>query len=679
MSAEAIEQAIQRDLAWPLQRQRLAAWLAVDENPPVWPSLTAAVCTRNRPDDVARCVTALLALDYPGKLEILVVDNAPSDDRTMDLVRAAFPQVRYVRESRPGLDWARNRAILEAHGEILAYTDDDVVVDRFWARELARTFALNPGVMAITGLVEPLELETPAQQAFEQYGGFGRGMIQRWYGINRVAGERAAAEHTATGKYGTGANMAYRRSLFDRIGGFDPALDVGTISNGGGDLEMFYRVIKAGFPLVYEPRAIVWHRHRTDEAHFLTQITNNGVGFYAYLERCAAHFPDERLPIVRQGIWWYWYIYRYLLSFVRPVNTTRPVIRAELRGGIMGLGRYRKARRTAQRLARPGDLHDTLLAPAQTRSDLKPHAVAVRMIDLAERLGPISDVDAYPTTRVLVQFHGRLLGTLVIANLYQPISAIRLRDALLDQLGARLSPLLASPRWGEESRLLASPRWGEESRLLASSQREEESRLLASSQREEESRLLASSQREEESRLLASSQREEESRLLASSQREEESRLLASSQREEESRLLASSQREEESRLLASSQREEESRLLASSQREEESRLLASSQREEESRLLASSQREEESRLLVSSQREEESRLPLSSGGGLGWAATNPLHHPKMSRSSSSAMATRTIWRVASPRCTIIHALPRSSFCPIRPASPRSRPPPRCA
>ena len=75
-------------------------------------------------------------------------------------------------------------------------------------------------------------------------------------------GERAATQHGGAGMFGTGANMAYRRSLFDKIGYFDPALDVGTATNGGGDLEMFFRVLKEGYVLVYEPRAVVRHRHR---------------------------------------------------------------------------------------------------------------------------------------------------------------------------------------------------------------------------------------------------------------------------------------------------------------------------------------------------------------------------------------------------------------------------------
>ena len=66
--------------------------------------------------------------------------------------------------------------------------------------------------------------------------------------------------------------MAYRKSVFDQIGFFDPALDVGTVTNGGGDLEMFFRVLKHGYTLVYEPKAIIRHRHRREYADL--KITN---------------------------------------------------------------------------------------------------------------------------------------------------------------------------------------------------------------------------------------------------------------------------------------------------------------------------------------------------------------------------------------------------------------------
>ena len=108
------------------------------------------------------------------------------------------------------------------------------MVDPGWIKALAALFAEHSEVMLVTGLVVPYELETEAQVLFEQYGGFGRGFERKWVRVDR---ERDGPfKYYATGQFGTGANMAYRRCVFEQIGDFDPALDVGTVTNGGGDL-----------------------------------------------------------------------------------------------------------------------------------------------------------------------------------------------------------------------------------------------------------------------------------------------------------------------------------------------------------------------------------------------------------------------------------------------------------
>jgi glycosyltransferase involved in cell wall biosynthesis len=316
------------------------------------PLVTVAVCTRDRAADLAQCLEALARLEYP-HYEVLVVDNAPSDDTTERLVRDRYPHVRYVCEPRPGLDWARNRAILEARGEIVAYTDDDVVVDPGWVAAIAQVFAENPEVMAVTGLVIPYELETKAQILFEIYGGFGRGFERKWYRLDPTSRWQERL-YAGSGIFGTGANMAYRRSVFERIGTFDPALDVGTVTNGGGDIEMFFRVLKEGHTLVYEPCAIVRHRHRRDYDRLRTQIANNGIGLYSYLVRTALAYPGSRSTLFRLGLWWLWWwnIRRLLKSFIHPARFPRDLIWAELRGSFVGMRRYQQARRTADEIAR---------------------------------------------------------------------------------------------------------------------------------------------------------------------------------------------------------------------------------------------------------------------------------------------------------------------------------------
>jgi len=129
---------------------------------------------------------------------------------------------------------------------------------------------------------------------------------------------------------------------------------VGTPTNGGGDLEMFFRVMKTGHALVYEPIAMVRHRHRRSYEDLRTQITNNGVGFYAYLVRTARTYPQDRAAVVRLGLWWmwWWHARRLVRSLLRPSAFPIDLIVAEIKGSIVGLQRYAAARRHAAGVVR---------------------------------------------------------------------------------------------------------------------------------------------------------------------------------------------------------------------------------------------------------------------------------------------------------------------------------------
>ena len=312
-------------------------------NGPV-PLMTVAVCTRGRPALLARCLGALGRLEYPAR-DLLVVDNARTDTATEDVVNA-HPGVRYTCEPRPGLDRARNRAIVEARGELLAYTDDDAVPDPSWARALAAAFASAPDVMAVTGSVVPLVLDTEAQELFERAGGFGMGFAPRVY---RAPRRLAIARYGEAGQLGTGANMAFRRTVFDTVGPFDPALDVGTVTNGGGDIEMLFRVVHAGWALAYTPEALVRHDHRRDRESLRQQLRNNGIGFSAYVVRSILAHPGERLAFARVWLRWLlrWPVARLARSFLRPGPVPRDLLAAEVVGAFAGLLRYQRARRIA--------------------------------------------------------------------------------------------------------------------------------------------------------------------------------------------------------------------------------------------------------------------------------------------------------------------------------------------
>jgi glycosyltransferase involved in cell wall biosynthesis len=251
------------------------------------------VCTRDRASDLRRCLDSLLRL-WPGGGEIVVVDNAPSDQRTRQLC-ARYP-VRYVREDRPGLNWARARGAREAGGEILLFTDDDVVVDPGWARAALEPFA-HPRVAAVTGLTMPLELETEAQELFEAYGGFGRGFERRTFDYSIMA-------PAAAGIVGAGANMAVRRGLALGLRLFEAELDCGSVARTGGDNYAFYHLLAEGYQIVYEPAALVWHRHRRDYAALSRTLADYSIGGFAFLTRCLVQHGDwQTLPVALEWLW----------------------------------------------------------------------------------------------------------------------------------------------------------------------------------------------------------------------------------------------------------------------------------------------------------------------------------------------------------------------------------------
>ncbi|MCO5187556.1 MAG: glycosyltransferase [Anaerolineae bacterium] len=401
-----------------------------------WPLVTVAVCTRNRSASLRHCLNALRRLDYP-HLDILVVDNAPVDDATKALLSAEFPEMRYICEPIPGLNWARNQAISEAYGEIIAFTDDDVIVDPGWVRAVARLFRDDADVAAVTGLVLPLELQTEAQQLFEAYGGFGRGYRREWTRGYRFLSGFNGRYFVGSGRFGTGANMAFRTAIFQEIGYFDPALDVGTLTNGGGDLDMFFRVVHEGLTLVYEPQAIVRHRHRQTYGELHTQITNNGIGFYAHIVRNLRHYPREWRGITYLMIWWWlwWYGRRFLLSLQPSYTFPRDLIVTEFWGTFRGMLRYGRAQRQAKRRARQFGRK----LPPVGRIHKFPHAAPpnawlVHQIDLSESVAVPPDTETYHRVQVFVSWQGKLLGSAEFDNFHHPISDKEFMDGIADQL-----------------------------------------------------------------------------------------------------------------------------------------------------------------------------------------------------------------------------------------------------
>ncbi len=290
----------------------LRAVPAVAPPPPGDADASVVVCTRDRPDALGRCLTSLHALRHRPR-EILVVDNAPTSDRTRALV-AALPGVRYVCEPRPGLSVARNTGVRETTGAVVAFTDDDVIVDPDWLGRLVASFAARE-VLAVTGQVLPGELETEAQrQAEARMWAFNDEFRRRvfdahWFARVRIWG-------APVWDIGAGANMAVRRDAFSRVGLFDERLGAGA-AGCSEDSEFWYRLLADGGRCVYEPAAVVFHFHRLDHDGLRRQWHDYMRGHVAALRVQLArhrHWGDAGRLALQLPIFYAWWLREALRS-----------------------------------------------------------------------------------------------------------------------------------------------------------------------------------------------------------------------------------------------------------------------------------------------------------------------------------------------------------------------------
>jgi GT2 family glycosyltransferase len=259
---------------------------------------SVVLTTCRDPVAVERALRSIFACDYDD-FEVIVVENRPGSPVTKRMLEdtfAADARLRYVEEPTPGLSSARNAGLAVAQGDVVAFTDDDVVVDPGWIRRSVQAFEGADDVACVTGLILPLELETETQLLFEQFAGLGKGFDSR---IHRHEAPDADPLATfAPGSIGAGANTVVRADVALELGGFDATLGTGTPALGGEDLDFYMRVLRAGHAIAYEPSALIWHAHRHGGAPLRRQVYRHGVGLGATFGKVLVAGP-ERTRVLR--------------------------------------------------------------------------------------------------------------------------------------------------------------------------------------------------------------------------------------------------------------------------------------------------------------------------------------------------------------------------------------------
>ena len=284
------------------------------------PPVSVVVATCGRPDAVERCVRSVLACEY-GNAEIVVVENRPRSAATREMLLSQFarePSLRYVEEPRPGASRARNAGLAVAEGHIVAFLDDDVVVDAAWLDHCVQAFEAADDIACVTGLILPLTLESQSQLLLEQFATFGKGFHRKVYRLPDASSQDPLFPYTA-GSIGSGANSAVLREAARELGGFDISLGPGTPAAGAEDLDLYVRLLQAGHCVVYEPSALVQHEHPRGMKRLGRQAYRYGVGMGALLGKQLVRGP-ERSRLVRAvpaGV-------RYALDPRSRKNTAKP-------------------------------------------------------------------------------------------------------------------------------------------------------------------------------------------------------------------------------------------------------------------------------------------------------------------------------------------------------------------
>ena len=230
------------------------------------PALSVVIPTRDRPALLDACLRTTTAALRPGD-ELIVVDSASSDPAVAETARRHGATV--VRCDLPGAARARNAGARAARHDVVAFIDDDIRVATDWAASIAAAMT-DPGVAFVTG-----RIGVPPEQAD----------YQRPVAVNEGGDEPVALDDTSTSALGPSANLAVRRDVFERIGGFDEALGPGGRLGVAEDLDFYDRLFATGAVGRYAPAAETWHDQWRDRKGLVRLDWGYGLGTGARLAK----------------------------------------------------------------------------------------------------------------------------------------------------------------------------------------------------------------------------------------------------------------------------------------------------------------------------------------------------------------------------------------------------------
>jgi cellulose synthase/poly-beta-1,6-N-acetylglucosamine synthase-like glycosyltransferase len=264
-------------------------------------NITVAIPTLDRPMELACCLEGL----FQGTIlpaEVLIINQG-----RFHIVEQVILQFRtqysipliHCTQPLKGLSAARNLATNQAHCHIIAFTDADGVPDPDWLAHIERVLISTPTADGITGSIELLGTGEPSEFPISIRNHKKRMTFQR---------------RALPWQVGSGGNFAIRRSWLFLVGGFDERLGVGSPGKAAEDTDLFYRLLRAGMAIQYEPAMVVYQK-RQDATHLIRSFWNYSYGIGAFT---AKHFRrGDVFAAYSLVVWLFWLIWRTASSIVR--------------------------------------------------------------------------------------------------------------------------------------------------------------------------------------------------------------------------------------------------------------------------------------------------------------------------------------------------------------------------
>lgn len=265
--------------------------------------VSIVVCTRDRYALLASCLQSVISSEQSHRYDELIVVDTSCDPLLRRRIEEDCRRIgaKYCYESRRGLSFARNTGIQKSSGEVVVFLDDDFIVERDCIGTLVRNYN-DPGVACCNGRMLSYRHDD-VSVLFEKYMSYDRGdnrieatardmkfVDLLGAALFKLDENRFPRRHLPPYSVGFGF-CSFRRAIFDVVGLFDTSLGRGTPRMGSDDVDMYYRILRKGYRIVYEPRALIWHNHRTTMKALVEYAYSSGVSVAAFTEKHSANDP----------------------------------------------------------------------------------------------------------------------------------------------------------------------------------------------------------------------------------------------------------------------------------------------------------------------------------------------------------------------------------------------------